>query len=142
MCKGIPGSGKSYWAAEYQVMHPETIIVTRDDIREQFGCIGGGWSPEKESYVIDEMERRIIDGLREGKTVISADTNLKIYHERKMRHLAMICRANFVIKTFDTSLDECIKRDSERVGNRKVGEHNIRKYYQTLMENNKRCGQN
>lgn len=137
MCKGIPGSGKSYWAAEYKLSNPDdnVIIVTSDDIREELGCLRGGYSVTKEQKVINEVEKRIIHGLRTGKIVISADTNLRLEHEDRMRHLARICKALFVIKTFDTDIETCIERDAKRVGHRKVGADGIRRYYNTLIGN-------
>lgn len=138
MCKGIPGSGKSYWAEDYKRSNPnpdDVIIVTRDDIRDEYGCGSEGWSKDKEGYVIEEMKRRIRLGLRAGKTVISGDTNLKFHHEDMMRGIAKTCAANFVVKFFDTDLLTCIERDKQRVGNRKVGEHNIRRYHDVLMQN-------
>ena len=137
MCKGIPGSGKSYWADDYASTNSNVIVVTRDDIRDEFGCTTGGWSPEKEGKVIEEMTSRIWMGLKAGKTVISADTNLKPQHEARLRRLAKLSNSNFVMKTFDTPLDECIERDSYRKDHHRVGADRIREYYQIFLDNRK-----
>jgi len=120
MCRGIPGSGKSYWAAAQK----DAVVVTRSDIRKEMGlpCEHG---KSKEFLVENEAEWRIIKGLKEGKTVISADMNLSSKSERRLRHLAKILKADFEIKEFDTPLEICFERDSKRDDYHRVGREKI-----------------
>lgn len=128
ICIGIPASGKSTWAAQYAQDNPDTVVVTRDDIREEYGAVGGGWSKEKEFYVVKEMERRIREGLMSGKTVISADTNLNPRVRQLLADIASKCGAISEDKPFPTDVETCIERDSKREGHRKVGADRIREY--------------
>lgn len=131
ICRGIPASGKSTWAAQQF----DAITVTRDDIRVEYDCIGTGWSPEKErNFVIPEMETRIVQALRAGCTVISADTNLNPTVVARLMYLAQICEAPVEIKEFDTPLEVCIERDSQREYPWKVGEAKLREYHKKWMK--------
>lgn len=129
ICRGIPASGKSTWAKAQE----NAIVVTRDDIRLEYGCIGGGWSKEKEvQFVIPEMNKRIRDGLKEGKTVICADTNIPPKHVARLMGMAKQYDAEYFLKEFFTPLDICLERDSKR--EHPVGEDNIRRYHKQLNE--------
>lgn len=76
--KGVSGSGKTTWANEYKRYNPNTVIVTKDDIR---GTIS------KESKVIEKRNELIIEALEKGKDVISADTNLNPIHIKNITSL-------------------------------------------------------
>lgn len=139
MCRGIPGSGKTYWANEQvqnqELHHPNgVIIVSADDIRDEYGATDGGYQGHKaEFYVTQEVRKRIKDGLKAGKTVISTDTNLTHYHEYRMRELAVKFKAKFEIKEFDTPLHVCINRDALRDDHRHVGAGKIAHYHQIFQ---------
>lgn len=116
MCRGLPASGKSTWAAAQKGV----VIVDSDNIRnESFG----GYSEEYEDFVQVEKYSRIRRALEANKTVISTDPNLLPRHERVLRTLASRLKAEFEIKEFDTPLDECIARDAKRV--KQVGRETI-----------------
>ena len=129
MCRGIPGSGKSYWAAAQK----DAVVVTRSDIRKEMRlpCEHG---KNREWLVENEMDIRIIKGLREGKTVISADMNLSDKAEKRLRHIAKILKADFEIKEFDTPLEICIERDSKRDDYHRVGREKIEEFYEKWKE--------
>ena len=133
MCRGIPGSGKSYWANQEAESDPNVLIVTLDDIRDQYGSTQGGYSHSTEYYANAEMRSRIREGLKAGKTVISADTNLTSYHEYRMRELAKKYHAQFIIKEFDTPIETCIERDALRTNHRHVGPDKIQ-YYAAVLK--------
>ena len=133
ICRGIPASGKSTWAEQQKY----AVVVTRDDIRMQFNCTGAGWSKEKElDFVVPEMNYRISEGLKAGLTVISADTNLNPITVARLINLAQSLGAEYEIKDFDTPLEVCIERDSEREYPWKVGEVKIREYYELWEKRN------
>lgn len=124
MCRGIPGSGKSFWAKQHQEMHTEDnfTIVNKDDIRLELSINGWVWSPENEKTVINIRDNRIITAFLAGKSVISSDTNFGTKHEARLRELASLYKVTFAIKDFtNVPLADCIKRDSERHKTMQVG---------------------
>lgn len=133
VCVGVPGCGKSTWAALQKEQNPEIVVVTRDDIREEYDATGGGWSREKEYFVVEEMKRRIVQGLMEGRDVISADTNISPRIHAMLKQIAERCDAVYSLQIFNTTLLECIERDSKREGHKKVGEQKIREYYENFI---------
>lgn len=122
ICQGLPGAGKSTWAAA-QI---GAIIVNKDQIRRRLEQEGWIWSPESEKQVLEIRDRHIIDGLGAGKDVISDDTNLAKKHLRRLFEIGQNCGAEVSIKRFDTPIEECIRRDSLREGKARVGEQAIR----------------
>jgi predicted kinase len=120
MCRGLPASGKSFWAKQYAIENPNTAIVTKDDIRIAH--------PEwKEHSVLVERDRQIVQALADGNDVISADCNLNPFHEKTLRRIANEIGADFEIKDFTTPLEECIERD--KVREKPVGEKVILDMY-------------
>lgn len=123
--RGLPGSGKSHWAAMQVPPNGRgVIIINKDNIRTQLTSTGWVWSPENEKDVIAERDKQITAALTHPDihTVISDDTNFGNKHENVLRQLAKKHRAEFEIKVFDTPIEECIRRDSLREGKAKVGE--------------------
>lgn len=129
MCTGLPGSGKTTWAKQHEdVFTGKGLRVNKDDIRTKFEADGWQWSPNKERHVIIERDRQINEAFVLGAhTVISDDTNFGRKHKVRLEQLARENGAQFVIKRFDTSVDECIRRDSLRTDKAHVGEAVIRK---------------
>ena len=123
---GLPGSGKSYWAAE-QAANGATVIVNKDDIRRRFEATGWKWSHEAEKEVEWERDDLIKDALRAGLDVISSDTNFARKHKVRFEQLARQFGAELVKKDFTrVPIDVCIERDSRREGKARVGEKVIR----------------
>ena len=120
MCRGLPGSGKSYWA----LRKDNAVVVNKDSIRAILATSGWVWSPENEKDVIAERDKQITAALTHPAihTVISDDTNFGNKHENVLKQLAKKHGADFEIKVFDTPIEECIRRDSLREGKAKVGE--------------------
>lgn len=111
MLKGLPASGKSTWAkAEVERTNKKTVRVNKDDLRAMMG----GFDKVNEKIVLALRNRLIFDALSNGKSVIIDDTNLNIKHETDIRQITEWMRVNFIIKEFDTDVNECIKRDALR----------------------------
>jgi len=123
MCRGLPGSGKSYWAATQ-----DAVVVTKSDIREEWG-LPCDFGDNMEPMVIDEARYRIAQSLKEGKTVISADMNLSAKNESDLRNLADKYGVEFEVKEFDTPLEVCIERDSKRDDYHRAGKKRIMEYH-------------
>lgn len=121
MTRGLPGSGKSTWAAQV-----DAVVVNKDNIRAELALTGWEWSPQNESTVILRRDQLIIAALKRGEDVISSDCNFGQKHERALRGIADECGAEFEIKDFThVPLAVCVERDGQReVG--KVGEKVIR----------------
>lgn len=124
MCRGIPGSGKSFWAKEYKDSrsNEQWVIVNKDDIRLELTVGGWSWTPENEKTVVAIRDARIVSALEAGKSVISTDTNFGTKHEPRLRELALLHNALFMIRDFThVPLEECIRRDSLRATGFRIG---------------------
>lgn len=109
---GIPGSGKSTYAADYVNKNPETYIVASDAIRlELFGRVDDF---SKEELVWEIFENRIRQKVKTHSTVIadsSATTNV-----RRLRW-ASIFRSHFdniELVYFDIPFVVCLERNEKR----------------------------
>ena len=87
----------------------------------------GKYSKGNEKFVLQMRNSLIGHALREGKHVIVDDTNLYPKHEDDIRALVSDHNEHYgdnvvvEIKVFNTSVDECIKRDKKRAGSSHVG---------------------
>lgn len=123
--KGLPASGKSTWAREEAARALKALIVTKDDIRAEL--FQKNWNYDKEKEVLRVRDFRISEGLNKGWLVISADTNLALKHEMRLRELAKKYKSTFEIKDFtDVPILTCIERDMKRDETEQVGEKVIR----------------
>lgn len=144
--RGLPASGKTTAALEMQAADPSIVRVNRDEIRLALipcGCgikhadhgtqghsFESAWSDEKEKQLIaPERNRRIEAGLKAGLTVVSDDTNLAPKVQEELQRLAKRHGAEVEFRDFDTSIDDCIRRDAKRTGTARVGEGVIRGMY-------------
>ena len=131
-CKGLPASGKSTWAKEFILYHPEFIRVNKDDLRELFG--NPLFNRDFEDAILD-IERKIgKTALSIGKSLIVDDTNFAKKHETFWSGFAVLNSIKFEIMIFDTPVEECIQRDSER--EKSVGKDVIMGMYKNYIEPN------
>lgn len=110
--KGLPGSGKSTWAKE-QVRAGGGRVkrINKDDLRAMID--DGTFSPDNERFIVLARDTLLMAALTAGFSVIIDDTNLDPFHERRIRELTG-ARARVTVRTFDVSLEECIRRDALR----------------------------
>lgn len=125
--QGLPASGKSTFAASLQKEGWE--VVTKDDIRSELEASGWVWDKDKEREVLAIRNARIEQALGEGKNVVSADTNLARVHKVVLRQIAEKVGAEFEIKRFDVTVEECLRRNELRSGKAKVPTDVIYKMY-------------
>lgn len=130
--QGPPCSGKSTWAAEYKRQEdPEVVIVNRDDIRFELG--NGKYTMKREDEVTEIEYNRVIEGLKEGKTVILDATNLNPTYLKKWLELPV--EYTYKIKEFYVPYAEAMKRSKARKEagclyiNRNTMTHFYKKYY-------------
>lgn len=126
-CVGLPASGKSAWAKLKVSMDKSYVRVSRDDLRLMRGIY---WLPEQEDMISKLEMMCAAIAISEGKSVIIDATNLheqrRIAFIDKVRmqvgSMGALSKAHFIVnmRKFDTSVEECIKRDAKR-GDDKVG---------------------
>lgn len=128
--KGLPASGKTTWAKEYVNKNKDWVRVSRDDLRNMRGQY---WLPKQEKMITD-MERDCVrSALYRGHNVIIDATNLNPdYFKSFVDFLTLCCldkgiKIDISSKSFNTGLDECIKRDLVRPNS--VGEKVIKGMY-------------
>lgn len=118
MCRGLPASGKSTWAkAQVASSNGRIKRVNRDDLRAMLDC--SEWSKSNEKFVVRVRDLIIHNAFLEGKSVIVDDTNLTHYHEKDLRIIAdrfSESEVQFEIMVFDTSFEECMRRNALREG--------------------------
>lgn len=130
--KGLQGSGKSFFAKALVKEQPDRWCrVNKDSLRDMLH--DGIYSRGRED-VVKLMQRRLAEqALLADMSVIVDDTNLAGTHEVFYRQLAQMNGAAFIVKEFDTSVEECIERDLQRP--KPVGKDVILKtYYQSLRD--------
>lgn len=132
-CKGLPGSGKSTWSKQYCLDNPEFVRINKDDVRKIMGSLPYKKSTEEYTLFIQRLIG--IVALKNGKSIIVDDTNFANYHHEFWSNIAKNTGIGFEEKYFDTSVEECIRRDSGRL--EKVGEAVILEMYKKHVKNTK-----
>lgn len=114
VCIGIPASGKSTWAKA----QPDAIVVSRDQIRlDVFGVV---FDPSVEHLVGKVHNKAVVDGLRDGQTVIVDNCNLKGKYRNDLKKLCIEAGVPVLYKEvpFLTDVDVCRERNNKRQGNK------------------------
>lgn len=112
--KGLPASGKSTFAKEYVERNKDWVRVNRDDLRNMRGAY---WIPKQEDMITDWEHQAVVHALMHGQNVILDATN---FNPKYINALKKEVEQNFGTGVtyeemyFDTSPEECVKRDSKR----------------------------
>ncbi len=134
VCVGLPSSGKTTWAKQYCTENPNTIRVSRDDIREMLTPIfKHGGSME---HLVTDIELFTIEkSLIEGYNVIVDATNFRgTSHFQRIIDRIGTSGIDLEIKSFlDVPVGECIVRDSKR--EKSVGVSVITRMYNKYLSN-------
>jgi predicted kinase len=111
--KGLPASGKSTFAKDLVAKEPDTWVrVNKDSLRTMLH--DGKWSRGREK-IVQSMQRAMAEqALQNGLSVVVDDTNLAPKHEDTYRQLADRYGAEFEVRLFGASVEECLERDSKR----------------------------
>lgn len=132
ICRGIPASGKTFWAKKWVLEDPEhRVRINQDDIRLMLGKY---WVPSREKLVQEIQFDAIVEALSRGFNVVIDNTNL---------NKKVLDQFDRLIKTyedyeieykdfFDTPLFVCIERDKNR--DLQVTEKVIRSFYNNYKD--------
>ena len=132
---GIPGSGKSTWARKFLKASPDTVVVSRDELRksmygyteetvgEYYKDIPGLRLGQKESLISKEFDSLVRRAIRMGKSVIVDNTHVKFSY---IKHYTKFS-ATLSMEYFNVDFDVAIKRDASRA--REVGHEVIQKMH-------------
>ena len=132
ICRGIPASGKTFWAKQWVLEDPEhRVRINQDDIRLMLGKY---WVPSREKLVQHIQEEALIEALERGYDIVIDNTNLNEKVLDNYRAL-VIDHGNHAIEYndfFDTHLSVCIERDKNR--DLQVTEKVIRSFYNNYKD--------
>lgn len=132
ICRGIPASGKTFWAKQWVLENPEhRVRINQDDIRLMLGKY---WVPNREPLVQHIQKEALIEALDRGYDIVVDNTNLNKKVLDFYRAL-VIDHGNHAIEFkdfFDTPLSVCIERDKNR--DIQVSEKIIRNFYNNYKD--------
>lgn len=128
MLRGLPASGKSTYAKEL-ISKGGWVRVNNDDLRDTIH--GGKWTKYNEKLIVKIREYIIEQALARGDSVVVDNLNLHPKHKKLYKELAEKYGAIFDVKSFNTSLEECIKRDAKR--EKSVGKKVITDWYDNFL---------
>ena len=122
--QGVPASGKSTWAKEYASKYLNTVIVSRDEIRE---ATGKYWVPDREVYISEVEEFQIRSAVKNNLNVIIDATNLNPKTIEKWKNLAKELNTKIEFKPFYIDFKTALERDSTR--SRSVGKRVLESFF-------------
>ncbi len=130
--RGLPGSGKTTWAKSLE----GAVRVNRDDLRQMLFGAEGVLPWDQEELVTHAQQSAVRAALKQDRTVIVDDTNLRTKYVRVWEQLAAEENAAFeVVDFFEVTLNQCISRDYVRMtqGGRWVTEGVIRMLHDKFL---------
>lgn len=132
MLQGLPGSGKTDLAKRI-AKASGAVIVEKDEIRRVLKTQGWVWSNKNEDEVLKIRDGQIRQALEQGVSVVSADCNFG-KHPARLEAIAKEYKAEFLKMVVPTPVDECIRRDSLRPDDTKVGAKVIQDMYDRYLK--------
>jgi predicted kinase len=104
---GVPGSGKSTFAASFP------LVVTTDDLRSVHAA--GAWSDARMNGVYGRAFARIVDALRANRSVVFDSMLANPATRQRLLTIARAMHARATLIVFDTPIATCIARQAGRV---------------------------
>ena len=128
--RGIPGSGKSFWAEKWVAEDPENRVrINRDEIR--FAMFGKYWGVDEDAVSVTETAL-LLAAIAARKDIVVDRTNIKVEAVEELRTFCKAYDYNFQLKEFSSTVEEAIERIGGR--ERKVGDEVIRLLHAQLEE--------
>ena len=130
---GIPGSGKSTWAARYASEHPGVLVVSSDGIRAELTGTEEYLHPELDGKVFSIVRERVRTGILEHDVIVDA-TNI---HPRDWRTYRKLCPEGTVVcaKVFD--VDPATAMEYQKGRERQVPREVLDRMWATIKSNMK-----
>jgi len=115
---GESGSGKSTFARQYILDHPDFIRVNRDELRIELAAMPNAPRGRKfEDFVAATERNRSISALKSGKSVLVDNTHLNSNTVNKWQNLSVDgIEFQIQLHRMTTSLEDCIQNDLKRKG--------------------------
>lgn len=135
---GISASGKTTWAKEYLKNNQNSVIVSRDILREKYFPNNGIkriLSFQLEERITSIERKLVLKNALLNKDIIIDDTNLRQKYLKEWISIFEKEKLDWKIEIFDVSLEEAIKRNSTR--EEKVDEYVLRNQYRIFSSNKK-----
>lgn len=131
ICRGIPASGKTFWAKQWVLEDPEhRVRINQDDIRLMLGKY---WVPSREPLVSHIQQEAICRAMSLGLDIVLDNTNLNPKVLKSLSDVAASNKYELEYKDFfDTPLSVCIERDKAR--DIQVSEKIIRNFYNNYKD--------
>jgi predicted kinase len=132
---GLPGSGKSTWAAQFVAQRPGYRWVSTDDIRQRLygdAAEQGDWLQIWQAVVQDWQTSAdaVAQGLLQG--VVYDATNVRRRYRRSAIAIARQCGfTHLTAHWFDLPLEVCLQRNRQR--SRQVPEEIVLRMHRQLM---------
>lgn len=112
---GLPASGKTTRAKKIRQERPNTILVSRDALREEFFGEFTTYSQEQERLITSVVEKAVDKALESGGDVIVHDMNLKKAYRKRWASYAVKHGAEFkYIDLTYVPLEDCLARNLRR----------------------------
>jgi predicted kinase len=112
---GLPASGKSTFAKEWVAEDPDgRVRINYDDMRLARYGSGWKWNRRDEDAVKKDARRIATESLNAGLSVVVDNTNLSKGVREGWKALAVGLGATYSDIEFDTPIEECIARDTQR----------------------------
>lgn len=134
---GISGSGKTTWATAWVAEDPENRVrVNQDDIRADLFRTPT-YSDEQEKKVRKLHEELVIAGLKNGKSVVSDNTNLTAGKLQHLKDIARHHRVKFHVQRFHVPFETAQANIANRVagGGRGVALNILEAQQESFLQN-------
>jgi predicted kinase len=129
---GVQGSGKSFFAKKMKLEHKAVIInLDKHFYKDGVYC----WNPQIDNEAWDKLIEELKNELRWPHTTIVVDDIFFFLDRRKqIINLCMEYGRPSVAVYFDTPVEECLNRNSNRSNDRKIPEDVIRIYHSKIAK--------
>lgn len=135
--RGLPGSGKSYYAKAWLRQGPFRKEINRDDIRMALYGAKKDLTREQENQVTSFCHSMAGLFLSDGFEVIVSDTNLRRRYVDAWQKIAERFKVPFSIIEMPLDVNKAIFQDAYRRGEDKLGDEVIRKLYDRYCHDNR-----